>query len=55
MTDMSIAERAEAYGDGKSNMVLTEGEAKLLAQYRLLDEKQQGLVAELLVQLSKSY
>ena len=54
MTDTVVAERAEVYGNAKSNLTLTAGEAKLLAQFRLLDEERQKLVTELLVQLSKS-
>ena len=49
VTEAAVAERAEVYGNAKSNLVLTAGEAKLLAQFRLLDEEQRKLVTELLV------
>jgi len=51
----TVAERTESYSDAQSNLVLSADEARILAQYRLLTDAQQKLMADLLVQLSKSH
>ena len=52
---VAIAEQGENYNDSQSNLVLSTNEAKLLAQYRLLTKTQQKVIADLLLELSKSH